>query len=51
VEQPATTPPELFAAFQRLAKQLVAVPKRDLDRKIAAYKRRKIARKALRHPR
>src|SRR5260370_38732397 len=35
------TPPDAFAAFEATLKKLVAGPKKTLDRKVKAFKRRK----------
>ena len=37
--------PKPFDRFQELTKRLVAVPKKEIDRKEAAYQRRKARRK------
>jgi hypothetical protein len=41
----STPTPDPLAAFEAGLKQLVAVPKKELDRKVKAFKRRKT-----RHP-
>jgi hypothetical protein len=42
MDRPTTTPPpDPFAAFEANLKRLVAVPKKILDRKVKAFKRRR----------
>jgi hypothetical protein len=41
VEKHATPPLDPFAAFETTLKKLVAVPKKALDRKVKAFKRRR----------
>jgi len=41
MEKPTTPSPDPFATFEANLKKLVAVPKKELDRKVKAFKRRK----------
>jgi len=36
-----TSPSNEFRAFDRLMRRLITVPKKELDKKVAAFKRRK----------
>jgi hypothetical protein len=38
---PPTPPPEPLAAFEANLKKLVAIPKKALDRKVKAFKKRR----------
>jgi hypothetical protein len=40
VKKPPTPPPDEYATFRRLAKKLVAVPKKELDKKRRESERR-----------
>ncbi|MBI4636111.1 MAG: hypothetical protein HY727_07145 [Candidatus Rokubacteria bacterium] len=46
MEQQESPPPGPFAAFEANLKKLVAVPKKELDRKVKAFKRRKRAKRS-----
>jgi hypothetical protein len=39
------SPSEEYARFEKLAKQLISVPKSEIDKREAAYRRKKIAEK------
>ena len=41
MDKPTTPARDPFAAFEATLKKLVAVPKKTLDRKVKAFKRRK----------
>jgi hypothetical protein len=41
MSDPGTTRSNEFTAFDRLMRKLIAVPKKELDKKVAAFKRRK----------
>ena len=45
MNDPATKQPDSLAAFEAGLKRLVGVPKKALDRKVKAFKRRKRARR------
>jgi len=39
---PAPTVSDEFRAFDRLMRKLITVPKKELDKKVVAFKRRKV---------
>jgi hypothetical protein len=43
--KPAKPPSEEYQRFEQFVKELVAVPKSELDKREAAYQRRKLAEK------
>jgi hypothetical protein len=43
--KPAKPPSEEYARFETLAKQLIAVPKSELDKRQAEYEKKKAAKK------
>ncbi len=40
-----TKPSEEYSRFEQLARQVIAVPKKELDRREAAYQRKQAAKK------
>jgi multidrug resistance efflux pump len=43
--KPKRPPSEEYQRFEKLAKQLIAVPKSELDKRQAAYEKKKAAKK------
>jgi hypothetical protein len=43
--KPKPAPSEEYQRFEKLVKQLISVPKSELDKREAAYQRKKIAEK------
>lgn len=41
MDKPPTLPSDPFSAFETTLKKIVAVPKKALDRKVKAFKRRR----------
>jgi hypothetical protein len=47
--KPAPRPSEEYERFEKLAKQLISVPKSEIDKREAEYQRRKKAAKKRKH--
>ena len=43
--KPTKPPSEEYSRFEQLARQVIAVPKSELDKREAAYQRKKLAEK------
>jgi hypothetical protein len=44
-KKPRKPPSEEYSRFESLVKQVIAVPKKELDKREAAYQRKKLAEK------
>jgi hypothetical protein len=44
-KKPTKPPSEEYSNFERLAREIIAVPKRELDKREVAYQRKKLAEK------